>query len=237
MSIRKFAASLTLIIGILLVLGSCKDFGDEVIRRLTASTFVVNLSPGGTANVTISGGNPPYSISRHPDPALASASLTNLANGNGELTITVPSSVGIGGTTDVRIKDSDTHDSPLDGPTHEENEIVITIVVGAAPPVSFSGDIQPIFDNNCTVSCHPGNNAPFSLRVGQSHALLVNSAAIVGPCAGIPRVKPFDAEGSALYRRLQGTTCGSQMPMGQTPLHDSLRTKIRVWINEGAQNN
>jgi hypothetical protein len=238
MSARPFPVAVALVST--LFCNSCKDLGDELVQAFTASSYNVLLSPGGSATVTLSGGHPPYVISRQPDAAVATASLTNLSNGSGQLVLTGASTVTAAETTEVKVKDSGDHDASLGNPTHGENEIVITIVVRpVSAGVSFSSHVQPIFTNNCATSgCHlPGGSAPFSLQPGQSYGLIVNVLATMGPCAGVPRVKPSDAAGSALYRRLQGTSCGSQMPQGLPPLADSLQNRIRDWINQGALNN
>ena len=225
-----FAASLVLFSN------SCEDLGDELKTGLSASTLAVTLTPGGSATITISGGNPPYRITRNPDSTLASATLTNL-NGRGELVITVPASVASSGTTEVRVRDSDDSGTLMNSPTHGE-EIVISITVSVSPAgVSFSGQIQPIFTNNCVSrGCHPGGGAPFPLAQGQSYGNLVNAPATFSPCA-VLRVKPFSADSSVLYRRVSGTSCGNQMPLGFPSLSPSDQNLIRSWINQGALNN
>jgi hypothetical protein len=69
-----------------------------------------------------------------------------------------------------------------------------------------------------------------------SYSNLVNVTATNGPCAGIPRVKPFSPDSSALVRRLAGT-CGLQMPFGFAPLSSSDQKLIADWISQGALNN
>ncbi len=218
---------------------SCKDMGHVVARSnvLTATTFLVTLNPGGSASVTISGGNPPYRISRDPSASLASATLTNNANGTGTLLIQAVSS-SVSGTTSVKIKDSDTHDSSLDSPMHEENEIEIEIRVSpAATGVSFSTQIQPIFTASCVnAGCHPGGGAPFSLASGSSYASLVNVPASTGPCAGDMRVVPNNPGASGLVKRIEGN-CGNLMPLGGSALPSGSIQLIRDWISQGALNN
>lgn len=216
--------------------GSCKDLGDLTRLPLTASASTVTLIPGGQAIVTISGGNPPYSISRQPDPLLATATLANNADRTGSLVIQAASG-GVSGTTSVKVKDSDTHDSPTDALFHEENEIEIEIRVTPAV-VSFANQIQPIFTANCVnAGCHPGGGAPFSLTAGVSYGQLVNQDATVGPCQGQKRVLPGDANNSVLIKRLEGSTCGNRMPLGGSQLPSASIQLIRGWISQGAQNN
>jgi hypothetical protein len=114
-----------IILGMLaLAVNSCIDMGEEPSSPLRASSSAVSLPPGGQASVAISGGNPPYAISRSPDVALATASLSGTT-----LLITASSSATTGGTTSVRVRDTDLHGSASDGPTHEENEVLIQITI------------------------------------------------------------------------------------------------------------
>ncbi len=217
---------------------SCKDLGDTLTRPgLRASALSVTLAPGGQSVVTISGGNPPYSISRQPDSAVATATLTNNSDGTGSLLIRAASGA-VSGTTSVKVKDTDTHGSSLDSPLHEENEIEIEIRVAPAQ-VSFANEVQPIFTNNCALSgCHvSGGTAPFSLASGVSHGQLVNQNATVGPCQGQKRVQPSDPNNSVLVKRLEGSTCGNRMPLGGSQLDPASIQLIRDWITQGAQDN
>ncbi len=99
-------------------------------------------------------------------------------------------------------------------------------------PVSFSNDIQPIFNQNCT-SCHP-NSGNLDLRAGQSYNNLVNVQA-----GGYPalRVKPGDPEHSVLYKKIDGSGAyGSNMPLGGS-LTSTQKNLIKTWIEQGALNN
>jgi len=83
--------------------------------------------------------------------------------------------------------------------------------------VSFSADIQPIFDNSC-VSCHSGGIDP-DLRPDNSYDALIDGG----------YVDTDDPESSVLYETLRGT-------------HDTRATEeeklyILGWITEGALNN
>ncbi len=235
MTLGRFSFALALVVSIILV-QSCKDMGDAPPSpALIATSLSVTLLPGGQTAVTISGGNPPYTISQQPSANIASATLANNSNGSGTLTIQA-SGQNISGTTSVKVEDSETHGAASDNPNHGENEIEITIRVSASV-VSFSAQVQPVFTNRCAnAGCHPGGGAPFPLQAGVSYGRLVNVVATDGPCAGIMRVKPSDAANSALYRRLEGT-CGNRMPLGGTPLPQAERDLIRDWINQGALNN
>lgn len=229
------------VISVLLVIGAlnCADMGhdpDAGGGALTASAFTVSLGAGGQASITIRGGTPPYEIYQQPDPSLASAQFDNPAASPATLLITAPAVVNLGGTTEVRIRDSHDDDAMTEFLLHN-NEIRITITVTASQPVSFSADIQPIFTTSCVnAGCHPGGGAPFPLGPGASYVNLVNAAATTGPCAGLLRVKPFSADSSALYRRIAGT-CGDRMPIGGSALSAVQQNLIATWINQGASNN
>ncbi len=235
MRLQRYSALLALIPFIVSV-QSCTDMGSvPPTPAFIASTLSVTLAPGGFTTVTLGGGTPPYTISQQPAANIASATITNNANGSGALTIQATSQ-NVSGTTTIKIKDSDTHGAPNYNPGHNENEIEITIVVSGSV-ISFSGQVQPIFTNRCVnAGCHPGGSAPFPLQADVSYGRLVNIVATEAPCAGIMRVKPSDAANSALYRRIEGT-CGNQMPLGRTPLPQAERIIIRDWINQGAANN
>jgi hypothetical protein len=222
------------VIGTLMLLFmSCKDMGDTPTKPpLAASSLAVTLIPGGQIALVINGGTPPYTISQRPDTLLASALLTNNTNGSGSLLLRATSENRLG-TTIVKIRDSDSHESSSDGPLHEENEIEISIRISGTT-VSFGADVQPLFNNSC-VGCHGGSGG-LSLASGQSYTNLVNAQAQAG-CTTQKRVQPGDATVSVLYKRISGSDCGSRMPKNLAPLASSDIAKIRDWINQGALNN
>jgi hypothetical protein len=208
-------ALLQFLLGILLEYG-CTDLGTEPLG-LSASLTSLNLSTGDTVRVELSGGAPPYTISTLPDSSVALASITGA-----ELIV-----IGVGaGLTTVGVADAE----PM------PNRISIPVSVQAG--ISFSNQIQPIFDNHsygCT-SCH-GGTAGLYLTKGQSYANLVNVQAQAGLCIGRKRVQPGDASSSVLFLRVSGFTCGDRMPQGGNPISPTDVNLIRDWINQGAQNN
>lgn len=103
-----------------------------------------------------------------------------------------------------------------------------------SPLVSFSKKVQPIFDNHCT-SCH-GGSAGLTLDDGESFANLVNVPAQKS-CAGEMRVAPGKPDASVLYKKVSGTSCGTQMPKKAPPLSAEDIQLIMSWIEEGALNN
>lgn len=101
-------------------------------------------------------------------------------------------------------------------------------------PVSFSSEIQPIFNARCAVpGCHvqPSPTGNCDLTAGQSYANIVNvPTQIYVP--GV-RVTPGDPDNSVLYQLVEMGT----MPANGGALQPSQITLIRKWIEEGAESN
>ena len=107
-------------------------------------------------------------------------------------------------------------------------------------PIDFATQIQPIFDRSCATSfCHAGTRPQqgMSLEAGKSYDNIVNVTS--NEAASAMRIKPFDAENSYLYRKLEGEQAdlggsGSQMPSGKPALAADQIKLIEDWINQGA---
>ncbi|HJM11289.1 MAG TPA: hypothetical protein QGF40_07880 [Candidatus Marinimicrobia bacterium] len=103
--------------------------------------------------------------------------------------------------------------------------------------VSFSSDIQPVFDISCATSgCHrTGHFTNIDLSEGNSYINLVNVESI--NFAPLKLVDPGKPEDSVLYLKIvESSETGSKMPPGGT-LSDASVTNIQTWITEGAENN
>ena len=103
---------------------------------------------------------------------------------------------------------------------------VITPADTNAPPqnVSFSGDLQPIFDQSCNKSgCHDGVAHEPDLTLSNSYNSIVAGGFIN---TAIPTE-------SILYQEVK---TGS-MPLGSAPLSVDDTQKIYDWIRNGAPNN
>jgi hypothetical protein len=103
---------------------------------------------------------------------------------------------------------------------------VVTPANTNAPPqfVSFSGDLQPIFDRSCNKSgCHDGVAHEPDLTANNSY----NSITAGG---FINTTIPTE---SILYQEV--ATGG--MPLGGTPLSADETQKVLDWIRNGAPNN
>lgn len=101
--------------------------------------------------------------------------------------------------------------------------------------ISFSADIQPIFNNNC-IQCHDQNHpAGLDLREGESYNLLVNvSTAFYAPNL---RIEPLSLENSVLWHKIiNDGVYGQQMPPIGGGLSNFEIQKIEEWILQGALN-
>jgi hypothetical protein len=111
---------------------------------------------------------------------------------------------------------------------------------GSSDLVSFSAQIQPIFNSRC-VACHSDAGAfrDFELRLGegQAHASLVNQPSELRD--DMPRVTPGDPERSFLFEKIveQVPSEGARMPMGGSPLLAEDIALIESWIEQGALDN
>jgi len=90
------------------------------------------------------------------------------------------------------------------------------------PEVCFTSDVLPIFTSNCAISgCHDG--------AGRESRMALNSYTEISA-----RVVAGDPNKSSLYQAII-TKWGNTMPPNK-PLSLDNRTKIRVWIEQGARN-
>jgi len=100
---------------------------------------------------------------------------------------------------------------------------------GGDPPgnttVSFQQDLLPLFQSVCK-HCHGGAGG---LEL-DTYQQLMN-----GGDSG-PVVIAGDPDGSLLVKRLEGTI-KPQMPADRAALSDNEILTVRLWIQEGAQNN
>lgn len=113
-----------------------------------------------------------------------------------------------------------------------EPEIVITTV-------SFSDDVQPIFDANCSV-CHTLDqedyNGGLNLDADKAYNELVDIITV--GYAPDKRVVVEDPTNSILWQKINNSMLfGANMPLGSNPLSQQDQDIIKVWIEEGALNN
>lgn len=88
-----------------------------------------------------------------------------------------------------------------------------------ASPVCFNTEVLPVFQNSCgTAGCHDAGTREDGIELTSYAAILKT-------------VVPFDAAGSKSYRSITGRW--EMMPPGG-PLSRDARTKIWLWIEQGA---
>jgi hypothetical protein len=104
---------------------------------------------------------------------------------------------------------------------------VATRPAAGTEPVSFVGDVQPIFDRKCT-SCHPASYPYLDLRRGRSHDELVRALAETAPA--FERVLPGRPELSYLLTHPPD-------PSLEGLLTQAERRTIATWIRQGAHDN
>jgi len=105
---------------------------------------------------------------------------------------------------------------------------------GAAAPVSFKEDVQPIFQVYCA-GCHqPPNGEGYKA----SELDLTSYQGVMKGTKYGPMVIPGDAENSNLMRLLDWRVSPQiRMPHGKKQLAPDERNTIRTWINQGAKDN
>ncbi len=98
---------------------------------------------------------------------------------------------------------------------------------GGSQGVSFSADVQPIFDGKCVV-CHPTSYEYLDLRPGRSYDELVRISSALQPA--FERVLPGRPELSYLLTHVPD-------PSREHLLTERDRATIERWIAEGAKRN
>lgn len=128
------------------------------------------------------------------------------------------SSIFFLGLVVLRARCSDEGSSPMDPPPQTG--------------VSFSQDVQPIFNSRCTVCHGVGRNANLNLLEDASHDSLVGVQAS-GYDAIL--VVPGNPDSSVLYNKVADTgVYGGIMPAAGEPLSTGQTETIRNWIEDGA---
>lgn len=109
--------------------------------------------------------------------------------------------------------------------------------------ISYSREVQPIYDAHCT-SCHVagGFSSIFSgvsmqLTAARSHGDTVNRAS--SHRADLILVKPGDSANSLLFQKVSSSTppVGETMPLVGARLTSNELAILRDWIDQGAANN
>ena len=113
--------------------------------------------------------------------------------------------------------------------------LFITTIFSVLFAQTYQSEIQPIWDNSCTSSCHISSslNGGLNLSSSTSYSELVNVAS--QGYSGFMRVKPGDSMNSVLHQKIVGNSSfGDRMPKGGGNLAQADEEKIKKWIDEGA---
>jgi len=111
---------------------------------------------------------------------------------------------------------------------------------GGNGSVSFAANVQPIFNASCLsvgVPCHQGATPEgnMNLEAGVSYGQIAR-VVTSGYAPGV-RVVPGDPDSSVLFQKILGNIqFGPRMPFNQPALSPGAIEIIRVWIEQGAQN-
>ena len=97
-----------------------------------------------------------------------------------------------------------------------------------SPPVDFSHDIRPIFNQNC-VACHGG------VRQKSGVSFIFREDALGTGKSGHPTIVPGDPDHSELIARLTSKDPEARMPYHAPPLPPEQISLLRRWIKEGAK--
>ncbi len=90
------------------------------------------------------------------------------------------------------------------------------------PRIAFATEVLPVLQSNCTKSgCHEEEGGRSRLDFGTARGILAN-------------VVPYDPLNSRLYTAITSTWSGIMPPSPSPPLSRDLRTKIYLWILQGA---
>ena len=116
----------------------------------------------------------------------------------------------------------------------QSKQIDNSVIVDPGPVVGYAADVQPIFSASCGgVGCHIGEATN-----GVDLSTYSATIASVGLQYGGRVVIPGDGAGSPLVDKLGSSPSeGSRMPLGSAALSASQVEVIKLWINDGAENN
>ncbi len=119
--------------------------------------------------------------------------------------------------------------------TKDEGPVIIENSTSQIDNVSYSLDIQPIFDDKC-IACHDQNHSSgLDLKTSNSYGDLVNiTSSAYSP---ILRIKPLSKDSSVLWHKIVNTGIyGGKMPQIGSALTNLEINKIEKWIELGAKN-
>jgi len=234
-----------------LVLGGCEDQGSPPGEDpVTVSRSSVVVVPGTSVNVTVMGGRPPYYVSQQGEGLVATGAFVDSTVSPAVFQITAPNTASIDDNTTITVADADERNEggASQRTAHGENEAAIFVSIAAVGNISYSDDIQPIWDGSCQAACHQaGGIAPFSLDRFVSWTNIWFAPVTNQSCGMIYRVVggsnggAGNPDSSLLFLMVDGTTSCPRMPFSPLDPGDTLsqidQEKIESWIRQGAQNN
>jgi hypothetical protein len=93
--------------------------------------------------------------------------------------------------------------------------------------ISYSAQVQPLFDQACNFAgCHDNGTHQSALVLASYGQMMLTPGVVV----------PAKPDASTLVLSIQGSV-GARMPPGAYPLNQNQINGIRAWIVEGAMNN
>ena len=101
--------------------------------------------------------------------------------------------------------------------------VISFATAGAAAPVDYQRDVQPILAKNC-VACHNGQKAKAGIRLDSLDATIKSEVAVAGK-----------SQISSLFNCLSGAAGTPRMPPKGAGLTQAEITIIKNWIDEGAK--
>ena len=106
-----------------------------------------------------------------------------------------------------------------------KNKTLTVAPAAVTRPVTFSGDIIPIFNKSCNMSgCHTTGGQTPNLSPSSAYNSLINGN----------YVNKSEPENSILYKKVSGTLGNPMPPSGVVQDYPPL---ILAWIQQGANNN
>jgi hypothetical protein len=237
---RKLAIAIPLMV--VALLASCSDYGSsptKVGRVGELSVGGVTVAEGSAANfnVTITGVST-SSVTFNWAVTMLSASAGDFSG-----TLTGTDSI-LAGATDKIVAVQTADDATSEGSELFKftisSPVNATIKTGTAGgvispsdggvDVSWAGAVSPVLQSVCG-TCHPANGGGFSVA---SPTTLQTTG------THMPNVIPGNGAGSNIIDKLSSSSPsigGTQMPQGRSPLGIDTINTIKMWIEQGAQNN
>lgn len=125
------------------------------------------------------------------------------------------------------------------GESFDLNGVFTIDLVEQPPMVSYSQQIQPIFNDSCALpTCHasPSPAEGLNLSQGQSYNALVNVPSSQRP--SVLRVAPSEPNNSYLINKIKGENInGTRMPQSFPLLTVDVIALFENWVSQGAMNN